>query len=323
LLLARRLSFVLLALMPFGALADRATTQDALARLEESLSARVEDGVLSEKNLTPAIVVSAQPAYEETRAWYPTAAVISLSRVFGASGLRACEACMTARLHVEEGRLEQDLTSPGIAEIIRIDENSRGTAAPAKTAIWADETPSGVSLRIVDLSNGRIVYAENFDPVLAEPARSRKSFNMTRELERRSRGDAITHTLIDIAIYPGQHFSLDFVEQWGDSNHNLSGLTLSLFDPVVGLGGAYYRVLPKALGITVGAKIIMSLPTAFVLAVTGNGNTQLINPLLTAVAVVRVPIATSNYAVVATASTNGQIGIGISLMNFSLLPVIP
>ena len=45
--------------------------------------------------------------------------------------------------------------------------------------------------------------------------------------------------------------------------------------------------------------------------------------LMTGVFVARVPFGRSNYGAVLTASTNGQIGVGISLMNMSLLPVLP
>jgi len=44
---------------------------------------------------------------------------------------------------------------------------------------------------------------------------------------------------------------------------------------------------------------------------------------LTGVAVVRVPFGRSNYGALLSASTNGQVGLGISLLNISLLPVIP
>lgn len=313
---------VLAVLASTGALAQRGSTQDALARLEETLTARVEDGVLSERDFTPAIVVSVMPAFEETRASYPTAALSTLVRVFGADALRACEACMAPRLHVQDGRLEQNFIAPDTAEIIRLDENSRGTAPPAKAAIWLDETPEGVSLRIIDLRNSRIVYAENFDPALLEMARTRRNFTLTRELERRTRGESLTHTFFDLAVYPGQHFSLDFAEQWGDTNHNLSGITLSIFDPVVGFGGAYYRIVPKALNIAVGVKIILSIPTALVTGISGE-TTNVLDPLLTGVFVVRVPIASSNYGVLFTASTNGRVGLGLSLMNVSFLPVLP
>ena len=37
----------------------------------------------------------------------------------------------------------------------------------------------------------------------------------------------------------------------------------------------------------------------------------------------RIPFGRSNYGALLTASTNGQVGFGISLMNISLLPVLP
>ena len=276
---------------------------------------------LSRKEVTPAIVVSLDPAFEASRTWYPTAALATLARVFGAGGLRACEACMAPRLYVEEGRVEQVTTGVGAAEIVRLDENGRGGAAPARVAVWLDETPQGVSLRIIELSTSRIVLAENFDPSLAEAARTRRNFTMARELDRRANGDSLTHTFLDMAFYPGQHFSIDWSEQWGLTNANLSGLSISLFDPVLGIGAAYYRVVPKALNITVGAKVLMSLPTAIVRSIADD--VDIIDPIMTAAFVARVPIARSDYAITFIASTNGRFGIGFSLMNTTLLPFLP
>lgn len=323
-LLSRHLSHpgLLAALLPLLAFAQRSTSQEALQRLEETVEMRVQDGVFTAHDVTPAIVVSVMPAFEETRAWYPTAALSSLARAFGASGLRACEACMSPRLYVNEGRMEQNLTSLSHEEIIRLDENTRGKAPPARTAIFLDETYGGVSLRIIDLRNGRILLAENFDPQMAEAARTRRNFTLTRELERRMRGESITHTMLDLALYPGQHVSMDFLEQWGDTNHNLTGLSVSFWDPAAGVGLSYFRVVPQALDISVGGKLMLSVPTAIVSGVNGEV-TEVIDPLVTAVFMVRVPIASSNYAVIASASTQGRVGVGISLMNLSFLPVLP
>ena len=94
-------------LLPTVAFAQRDTSREALARLEETLTQRLEVGGFSMKELTPAIVVSVAPAFEESRAWYPTAALQSLVRVFGSASLRSCEACMAPRLFVEQGKLEQ------------------------------------------------------------------------------------------------------------------------------------------------------------------------------------------------------------------------
>jgi hypothetical protein len=318
---AALLGALLIPALPASALAADENTRESLLRLEETLSMRLEDGGLSRKELTPAIVVSLDPAFEQSRAWYPTAALATLARVFGAGGLRACEACMAPRLYIEEGRVEQVTTSVGAAEIVRLDESGRGGAAPARAAVWLDETPQGVSLRIIELGTSRIILAENFDPALAEAARTRRNFTMARELDRRARGDSLTHTFLDLAMYPGQHLSIDWSEQWGDTNANLSGLSLSLFDPVLGIGAAYYRVVPKALNITIGAKLLMSLPTAVVRVFADD--VDIIDPLLTAALVARVPIASSNYAITLIVSTNGQFGIGFSLMNTTLLPFLP
>lgn len=309
-------------LAPAASFAQREASRDALARLEETLTLGLAEQALVAQDLVPAIVVSVRPHAEASRAWYPTQALASLVRVFGRGALRACEACMAPRVRVEGGRLEQSSVDPDLPEIVRIDEASRGSAEPARTAIWLDETSQGVSLRLVELKNGRILFAENFDGALAERSATRANVKLARELDRRARGDALTHTFIDLVVYPGQHVSLDWTEQWGDTNANLTGLSFSVYDPVVGVGLSYYRVIPEALNLTVGLKMLVSVPTALVQAFNPDVS-RVLDPLLTGVLVVRLPIASSNYAVTFTASSNLHVGLGISLLNVSLLPFLP
>ncbi len=306
------------------ALAQREATRGALSRLEELLPRRLSDGVLSLKDLTPALVVSVTPAFEQTRAWYPAAALSSLTRVFTQGGLRACEACMAQRLTVEEGRMEQLSTSLAVPDLVRLDDATRGTTAAAVAAIWLDETMEGVAIRVVDLRNGRIVLAENVDAQLQSIDTSRKTQTLADELERRSKGNALSHVFVDFGIVPSQHVSIDWLEQWGDTNANLSGLTISAFDPLLGIGGSYYRVIPVAFNLMVGAKFMVSLPTALIQSLNPNGGpTQFTDPLFTGVAVLRLPLFRTNFALVATLSTNGRVTVGISLLNFSLLPFLP
>lgn len=318
-------ALLLVLLVAAPARADREVTREALARLEETLRMRREDRSSALTELTPALIVSTRPMFEETRTWFPAAARAALVAVLGSSGLRVCEACAAPRTFVADGSLVQNTGDVSLEELLRLDEGTRGTSAPARTAVWLDETEAGVALRIVELANARVVLAENFEPYLEERARTRRNFSLTRDLERRSRGDALTHVFIDAALYPSQHVSVEWAEQWGPDNGNLAGFVLSAFDPVLGLGAAYHRVIPQALNITVGAKAVLSVPTAVIdlLATQGAAPTQLIDPLMSVVFVVRVPIPQTNFGLTVTGSTNGRFGAGISLMNFSLLPILP
>ena len=124
-----------LGLAPLAARAERGTTREALARLEETLAMRFEDGGFSAKALSPAIVVSVRPAFEESKAWYPTAALATVAHVFGRAALRSCEACMAPRLHLDGQRLEQVSADLGVVEIVRL--------AFART-IWASDGSSEV-----------------------------------------------------------------------------------------------------------------------------------------------------------------------------------
>lgn len=280
----------------------------------------MDDGRLRREEVLPAIVVSTQPRYEESAEWFGTRALEVLQNGLGEGTLRLCEACMVPRTQVTEGSLTWQAGPLTLDEIRRLDELSRGTSEPARAAIWLDEARSGVALRIVDLRTGGVLYAQNVDPELVEVRNTWRTYSLAAELERRARGDSLTQSFVDFTMYPGQHISLDWTDQWGARNKNLSGLVLSVYDPVIGVGGAHYRALDAA-SILVGGKLILSIPTAIVEGVGDGG--EVLDPMLTLVGVVRVPFGRSNYGAILTASSNGEAGIGISLMNISLLPVIP
>lgn len=318
---ARLLLAALLLLGGQAARAGAATSRDAMDRLEEVLELRLEDGRLTADSVLPAILVSAAPAYEASAPWFTTRAIEVLERNFGGDGLRLCEACMAPRTTVEGGTLVYQAGPISLAEAQRLDEQSRGAGTPARSAIWIDEHDGGVAIRIVDLRTARVLYAQNIDPNLVESSNSRRMATLSEELERRARGDSLTQTFVDIALFPGQHVSVDITDQWGADNRKLSGLTISLFDPVIGIGLAHHHCI-DALHMLVGGKAIMSVPTAIVRTVGDQGG-DVIDPLLTVTGIVRVPFGRSNYGAILSASTNGQIGLGISLMNIAFLPVLP
>ena len=302
-----------------AARAQRASTAEALERMQEGLAADMESGALA--NMSPILLVGARPAFQETRAWFPTAATVALANAVGRANLRACEACLQPRVYSVDGVLEYNTGALGLEEINALDANTRGAGAPARAAAWIDETDAGVAVRIISLSTGAVLFARNFDENLRELSRSAEVFSFTDNVERRLRGESLTHIFFDAALYPGQHFSLDVIDQFGDRNLDMAGITMSAWDPLMGIGAVYYRVIPEAFNLTVGVQGILSLPTAATTALGFDG--ELVDPLLTGVLVLRWPIPTTSYAVLATASTNGQVGIGVTLMNFSLLPVLP
>jgi hypothetical protein len=302
-----------------AALASPDTTRDSLDRLEEVLELRIDDGTLASTDVLPAIVVSVAPYYEESQTWYSTRALEVLEKSFGTGGLRLCEACMAPRAFVGDGELVYQTGPVGLDEVVRLDDQARGSAQPAKTAIWLDEHRGGVSIRIVDLRNARLVFAQNVDPYLLENQNTHRMYTLSEELERRARGDSITQAFVDLSLYPGQHVSVDWTDQWGKTNANLSGITFSALDPIAGIGAVHYRRLPP-LNLLVGGQVVISVPTALVRIFDGG---QVLDPLLTGVALARVPFGRSNFGAVASVSTNGTFGVGVSLLNISFVPVLP
>lgn len=310
------------------ALAGTATTRDALTRLQGVFERRIDEGELRRLDLVPAIVVSLDVRYEESRDWFAPEVLAALSRMLGPDQLRVCEACMSPRTFAADGNVEYSTGPVTVDEIIRFDERARGDAAAARAAIWVDETSRGVGVKVVELATSRVLFAQNIDPELREERDTQDIVRATAELERRARGDGLTHLFFDAALYPGQHVSLDWTDQWGETNRNFTGVTLSAFDPIAGFGLVYYRVLGvwEIAGFPVapqiGGKVILSLPTAIVEGITGETADEL-DPILSGVFALRIPFGRSNYALLATASTNLRFGVGISLLNISFLPVIP
>lgn len=310
---------VLAALSSSTAHAQRTATSDALDRLGEALRADIEDGSL--RDVAPIILVGAKPAFESTRAWFPTEATSALANAFGRTAVRACEACLQPRVYSREGRLQFSSESMSLEEIVALDARTRGRGAPAQAAAWIDETDDGISVRIVSLATGQILFAQNLDGRLHEQQRTGQNFNYTNDVQRRLRGESLTHVFIDLAAGQGGHVSMDVVDQFGTENRDMAGLTLSVWDPLVGVGVNYHRVFPEAWNLSVGGQLIVSVPTAAGNAFGFGGD--IFDPLFTGVLVLRWPIPQTSYAILGTASTNGNFGIGISLMNFSLLPVLP
>lgn len=302
-----------------SAFAERASTQESLERMKEGLRLALSDGTLPAAR--PVMLVAATPAFEETRAWFPTAAAAAVVEVFGADTVRICEACMNPRTSVMPGRLEHT-SALGLPEIVALDAAHRGSGIPARAAVWVDETPRGVAVRLVSLENSQLLFARNFEPRLREQQRTARTFTVTEDLERRMRGDSLTHVILDAAGWPNPIVALEVLDQFGARGEHLAGLSLSLLEPTAGAGLAFHHVFPEAFNASIGGRLMLSLPTLLVTSISGE-SADLLDPLVTGVLTARIPVLDSNYAIVLSASTQGRVGVGISLLNFSFLPVLP
>lgn len=310
---------MLLVAAPTPAFAGPDATREALDRLQEVLQLRVSDGTLDRDDLLPAIVVSATPRYEESLPWYGTRVLEVLKASLGPD-LRVCEACTAPRAFSGQGVLAWQAGPVGLDEVVRLDEQFRGHAAPARSAIWVDEHQHGVSVRIVDLRTSQVLFAQNVDPRWVSARRTQRNYTFAEELDRRARGDSLVQGFADFVVYPRPHISIDWTDQWGARNDRLTGVSLSFVDPVLGLGFTHFQRAPLGNAL-VGGKLLVSIPTGIAHSFGNRG--EIIDPLLTGVGMVRVPIGRSNYGITAAATTGGTFGIGVSLLNISLLPVIP
>ncbi len=64
------LGVLLASLVATPAFAERASTRDALDRLQEILDRRLNDGTVQKQDLLPALLVSTQVRYEESVGWF-------------------------------------------------------------------------------------------------------------------------------------------------------------------------------------------------------------------------------------------------------------
>ncbi len=313
------------------ALAQRATTLGALARAREAIVEAQRDGRVPTDVVV--LVASVRPAFIETQASFPAAATAVAIDAFGARQVRGCDACMNPRLVQGNGGLRYETGELSLADLVGLDAAARGRGPAARLALWLDETPAGVALRIVDLADGSVLLARHLEPGLDTLVRSTRHVSVTEDVRRRLRGDSLTHVHWNLGLYPGQHLGLELLDQFGPQRQDMAGLSLSLVNPVLGIGGAYQHVFTEAWNVAVGAKVIVGIP-GLVLQTLNNETganidaTGLIGGPLTAMATAQLPIFDTNYAVFAFAGLHLPLfvpsaGIGISLLNVHVLPILP
>lgn len=196
-----------------------------------------------------------------------------------------------------------------------IDSRFRKDSPEAKAAVWLDETSEGVSIRIVDLQTARVIYADNLTPDLVWTQRTSRNFDRSRDLSLRLRGEGITHTVYDLGLFPSPHFSIDWLEQWGRSNQHLSGLSISIVAPLLGVGASYARAFPEFQNVLVGGKFYVGMLNAIAQSILKT-DMALLGSLYTLEGFVKYPVNWLGKKALFFfyVNSDANVGLGISIL---------
>jgi hypothetical protein len=263
--------------------------------------------------VTPILVASPEPYWQESRADFAESAHAALARVFSGSGdLIPCAECGRARVYVSaDARTVVQTGEISLSDLARLRE--RPGFAQAKSLLTLRETPSGIAIRLLALEDGRVLY-EGLADGTQTLADAEPPLRLAREMERRKRGESLTYVHIDAGIYPNALVQIKWLEQWGNRNQHLSGLAISAFNPNGALGATYLYMLPffhrRA---TLGGIAYYRLDSMFnggadggAFAFQGSLNYAF----------------SGAYGAFIAAGSNGVVSIGLSLQNPVLIPFL-
>jgi hypothetical protein len=304
-------------------------TRESLQRVEEVLKEKWESELLPKDELSPMIVSELTPYSAESDPEFRARALATLDRSFRGITLRICQICLNSRVRSEPGLVDFSVGEPGIEELKKIDAETRGDAAAAKSFVSMRESSAGVSIVITSLVNGAVLVAEHFTPELERQSSTAKNFNKAQDLLRRIEGKNITHAFGDFGVLGyssrtgfGAHVALDWMEQWGVQNQLLSGFSFSFVGPVLGVGPTFGMVLPGFLDATLGGKVHLSLVNG-IISTLSRSNIELFDPTVTFNGYARIPFGRSNYGAFVFVTSSISFGVGVSTLNTSFLPVLP
>lgn len=95
-----------------------------------------------------------------------------------------------------------------------------------------------------------------------------------------------------------------------------------MIGPVLGVGPTFALVVPSLLDTMFGGKILLSLPNALI-ATVSRSDVELFDPTVSLTGYARLPFGKSNYGLFLFGSTSGSVGVGLSTLNTSIIPVLP
>lgn len=301
-----------------SALAMLGQTQSDLSILEDTLKSRLEDEGGLKKAIFPMLLATPVHHWAESKADFTAAVTKVMTRVAGAAdAIISCTDCDTWRLNVSaKNQLEihnGELSLTELASLRKIPKYGE-----AHSMALVRETPSGVEMKVISIDDGRILFytladsSKNLDD--ATPY-----LNYARERDRRLNGESLSYVFINMGLYPEGLFQLEFVEQWGDRNQHISGIGLSLFNPVFALGAVYHYMIPSIKRLHVSGALYYPLQNA--LADAAGGQDNALSDSFVGQAMIQYAFANS-YAVFASVNSEGSLSLGFNFYNPLFMPFV-
>lgn len=285
-------------------------TSADLSILEDALqnAVTVDGSLLSD--IVPMLVATPVHLYTESKTDFAPAVWSIFKKLIPTAGdLIQCSNCNMQRMHVgKQHTISIESGELSLEDLLDLARDKRYQGV--KSVAFTKETPSGVEIRILRLSDGAILFQHLADGRL-ELNRARPILGLIKEYERRERGESLSYIFVDLGVYPTGLFHLSFLEQWGSLNQHISGVTLSLVNPEVALGASYRYMLPFNRKMTASAQLFFPLASVFQKDASAQS--------LSAAVGLQAAIS-STYGVFMNVSSKGTLSIGFSLYNPILFP---
>jgi len=285
-------------------------TSGDLLVLEDALQNAVSGNGGMMPDLIPMLVATPVHLYTESKSDFAPAVWAIFKKLIPNPGdLIQCNNCNMQRMHLgKQHTISIESGELSLEDLLDLARDKRYQGV--KSVAFTKETPSGIELKILRLSDGAILFQYLADGRL-ELNRARPKLGLIKEYERRERGESLSYIFMDLGVYPTGLFHVSFLEQWGSLNQHISGVTLSLVNPEIALGASYRYMLPFNRKMTASAQVFFPLASVF----QKGASSQALSA-----AVGLQGAVSSTFGVFFWLSSSGSLSIGFSLYNPILFP---
>lgn len=308
-----KLICLILLFIPSYLIADENSLREAMQKLEERLSEHINDGFIKQASISPLAIVSVTSDNDQIQ-HITTSLAESLQRATGAKIL-ICDRCNIAV--IESG--EQTIYESDFVDLEKVRSIYQSENIQPLTVAWVEWSHEILSIRMVVLNSGELIFASTIDSKVEWSSRSMRNFTDSRLRERQVRGEAIIHRHIDLGLLPlggAPHIGWSIMQQWGSSNQYLSGISISLSNPLLGIGVNWFKVFPRLNNSLIGFKVLGSIPELLTKSLSkGSGSSGLTgDQALTVLGMIKYPLfgQPEQFYLNAYVSSGGSIGFGLS-----------